>query len=57
VPKEEEGEERCHFHSAVFVLLLICYKRQPDDDPVVSKHVAVWILYKVVFDGWLYRIL
>jgi hypothetical protein len=25
---------------------------QLDDDPIVSKHLAVCILYKVVFDGY-----
>ena len=31
----------------------ICSKSQPDDDFIVSKHVAVWVLYKVVLDGYL----
>ena len=34
--------------------ILICSKTQPDDEPVVSKHVAVGILYKVVFRGYLF---
>jgi hypothetical protein len=29
-------------------------KSQPYDDPIGSKHVAVQILYKVVFDGYLF---
>jgi hypothetical protein len=39
---------------AMCILTLICSKRQPVDDPIVSKHVAVWILYEVVFDGYLF---
>jgi len=35
------------------VLLVMCSKSQPDDDPMGSKHVAVRILYIVVFDGYL----
>ena len=34
------------------ILLLICSRSQPDDDPIGSKHVVVRILYKVVFDGY-----
>jgi hypothetical protein len=35
------------------VLLVMCSKSQPDDDPMGSKHVAVWILYIAVFDDYL----
>ena len=35
------------------VLLVICYKIQPDDDPIVPKHVAVEY-FKVVFDIYLF---
>ena len=31
------------------ILLLMCSKSQSDDDPLRSKHTAVWILYKFVF--------
>ena len=44
---------RTYFHNAICILLLICSKIQPDNDSIVSKHVAVWILYKDVFDGHL----
>ena len=37
---------RSHF---LCILLLMCSKSQLDDDPLRSKHTAVWILYKVVF--------
>jgi hypothetical protein len=47
-------EVRCYFHNRVRVILLICSKSQLDDDPIESKHVAVWILRKVVFDGCLF---
>ena len=30
-----------HFHNAIYILLLICSKSQPDDEPIVSKHVKV----------------
>jgi hypothetical protein len=33
--------------------VLVCSECQPDDDRMGLKHVAVWILYKVVFDGFL----
>ena len=42
-----------YFHNAICILLLICSKSHTDDDPRELKHVAVWILYKVVFDGYL----
>ena len=32
--------------------LLICYKSQPGDDPVVSNRAAVSILYRVALDGF-----
>jgi len=49
-------EVRTHFLQicAICILILICSKRQPVDDPIVSKHVAVWIHYKIVFDGYLF---
>jgi len=33
---------------------LICSNSQPHGNPIGSKYVAVWILHKVVFDGYLY---
>jgi len=39
---------------AICTLLLICSKRQLDDDSITSKHVAVRILYIVVLDGCLF---
>ena len=30
-----------HCHNSVCLLLLLCPKNQPDDDPVSSKHLAV----------------
>ena len=36
------------------ILILICSKSQLDDDLVGSKHVALRILYKVVFGGYLF---
>jgi hypothetical protein len=45
-------EVRSYFHQ--WILLWISYKSLPDDDPIRSKHVAVWILYRVVFDGCLF---
>ena len=41
--------------NAICILLLICSKIQPDDDPIGSKHVAVWILYNAVFGGYLFN--
>jgi hypothetical protein len=35
-------------------VLFACSKIQPDDDPVRSKHVAVGIFYKVVFNSYLF---
>jgi len=32
----------------------ICSKSQPDDDPEGSKHVALWILHKLVFNCYLF---
>ena len=43
---------RSYFHNAICIPFLICSKCHSDADPIVSKHVAVWILYKVVFDGY-----
>ena len=43
-------EVTSHFHNATCAFLLICYKNHPDDDGKESKHVAVWMFYKVVFD-------
>jgi hypothetical protein len=37
------------FVNAIRTLLLICSESQHDYNPIVSKQVAVWILYKVVF--------
>ena len=31
-----------------------CFKLQPDDSPIGTKHEAVWILHTVVFDGYLF---
>ena len=45
---------RPYIHNAISILLLICSKSQPDDDPIELKHTAVWILYKVVFKGYLF---
>jgi len=45
---------RSYFHNAICILLLVCSESQPDDDCMGLKHVAVWILYKVVFDGSLF---
>jgi hypothetical protein len=39
------------------LLLLICAKNLHDVGPIGSRHVDVWILYKVVFDGCLLLIL
>jgi hypothetical protein len=35
------SEVRPYFHEAIRILLLICSKIQPYDDPMGSKHVAV----------------
>jgi len=43
-----------HCGSGVCLLLLICSESHPDDDPIVSKHVAVWMFYKVVLDGYFF---
>lgn len=43
---------RSHFHTAICVLLVICSKCQPDDDAIGTKHVTLWIIYSVVFDGY-----
>jgi hypothetical protein len=38
----------------------MCSKSQPDadddddDDPIGSQRVAVWIIYKIVFDDYLF---
>ena len=45
---------KSYFHHAISILLSICSKSQPDDDPIGSKHVAVCVSYKVVFDGYLF---
>jgi len=49
-------EVRSHFLQiyAICILILICSKSQSYADPIVSKHVAVWILYKVLFGGYFF---
>jgi len=49
-------EVRSHFLQiyAICILILICSKSQPYADPKVSKHVAVWILYKFLFGSHLF---
>jgi len=47
-------EARSCNHKAIRILFLLCSKIQPRDNPIGSKHVAVWILYKVSFDGYLF---
>ena len=37
-----------------FSTTLVCSKSQPDVDPTGSKHVAVRIFYKVLFDLFLF---
>ena len=32
----------------------ICSESQPNDDSTASKYAAVWVLYIVVFDGYLF---
>jgi hypothetical protein len=44
---------RYYFHNAICTLHLICSKRQPDDDSIAPKNVAVLILHIVVLDGYL----
>ena len=43
-----------HFHNAISTFLVICSEIQPDDDPIVSRHVAVRIICEVVVDGYLF---
>ena len=45
-------ESKVLFRNAICILLLICSKNQPGDDFMGSKHVAIRIYYKVVFDGY-----
>jgi len=45
-------EVRSHFHTATCVLLTMCSKSQTDNDPIGTKHVALWIIYSVAFDGY-----
>jgi len=41
-------------HNAIRILLLICSKSPPDDDPKGSKHLAIRMLYKVLFYDYLF---
>jgi hypothetical protein len=45
---------RYYSHNAICTLFVICSKRQLNDGPTASKHVAVWILYMVVFNGCMF---
>jgi len=45
---------RSYFHNAICILLLTCSKSQPHADPTGSRHVAVWILYTIVLDAYLF---
>jgi hypothetical protein len=40
--------------NGICILLLIGFKSQPDDDRIASKHAAVWVLYKVELDVYLF---
>jgi hypothetical protein len=45
---------RYYFPNAICLLLLIPSKIETHGNPMGSKHVAVWILLKVVFGGYLF---
>jgi hypothetical protein len=49
----DPNSTKIYIYIYIYILLLISSKIQPDDDPMGSKHVAVWISHKVVFDGYL----
>jgi hypothetical protein len=40
----------------MFVLILVCSEIQPDDDPTGSTYVFVLVLYKAVFDRYLFTL-
>jgi hypothetical protein len=48
---------RSYFHNAICTLLLTRSKSQPDDYLKGSKHIAVWMICWVLFDGfWFTRL-
>jgi len=44
---------RSYCHKATCILPLVCSARQPDDDPMGSKHVAE-LFCKFMFDSYLF---
>jgi len=51
---EENTQHSEYGESLKSRIISTCSKSQPDDDPTGSKHVAVWILYKDLFHGYLF---